>query len=343
MRSSVAKKNKKTTVVSEKEKITANRKTEAKQAKSPSSEYKSELHIMLAPYIIGTLILVLLPTLITIGLAFTEYNAIKEPTWIGLDNFKHLQHDRTFKLSMLNSLVFIAAAVPLRIIGALLLAMLLKKWRQGVGLYRVSVFLPTIIPDIAYALIWLWILNPVYGPMNRVLEAFGIDGPTWMSNPRTAMLGLVLMSLFTIGEGFIVFLAGLQAIPNDYYEAASVDGASHLGKFRHITYPMLKPWLVLMIIRDIIVSMQNSFAPGLIMTQNGKPYTDINTILPDFITGDKPYYTTRFAPLLVFEEAYDFFKFGYASSMMVFIYIVIGILLAFVYLTLRGWGYSGDN
>ena len=340
MRSSVAKS--KTTVVSDKEKTTENQKFKTKD-KSPSAEYKSELHIMLAPYLIGMLILVIVPTLITVWLSFTHYNVIHPPTWNGLNNYSALQHDRDFKLTLLNSLIFVGAAVPLRIMGALALAMLLKKWRRGVGFYRISVFLPTIIPDVAYALIWLWILNPVYGPLNRILESFGLEGPAWMSNARSAMAGLILMSLFTIGEGFIVFLAGLQAIPQDYYESASVDGASHFGKFRHITFPLLKPWLVLMVIRDIIVSTQNTFVPGLIMTKLGKPYTNIDPVLPDFITGGKPYYSTRFVPHWVYEEAYDFFKFGYASAMMVIVYLVIAVLLAIVYFTVRGWGYQDDN
>lgn len=310
---------------------------------SPTAEYRNELGIMLSPYLIGTLLLVLGPALYTFWLAFHQYNGLTPPVYVGDNNFQFLWNDREFKLSLLSTLIFLSLAVPLRIVGALLLALLLKNWRRGVGMYRVSVFLPTVIPDVAYALIWLWILNPVYGPLNKLLELVGIDGPAWLNDPWTAMLGLVLMAGFTIGEGFIVFLAGLQSIPRDYYEAAAVDGASWWGKFRRITFPMLKPWLVLMIIRDIIVSSQNSFVPGLIMTDLGKPYTNINTIIPASIAGDGPQYTTRFVPLVVYERAYEFLLFGHASAMMVIVYAMIGVMLFVVYRLLRGWGYEGDH
>jgi multiple sugar transport system permease protein len=115
----------------------------------------------------------------------------------------------------------------------------------------------------AYALIWLWIFNPLYGPLNQILRAIGIDAPAWLINPVTAKPALILMSLFQIGEGFVVLLAGLKDIPSDYYDAAAVDGGSRWQAFWHITLPLLKPWLVLLTFRDVILSFQNTFTPPL--------------------------------------------------------------------------------
>lgn len=279
---------------------------------------------MLTPYLAGTVVLVVIPALLSFFLSFTRYDALSAPVWVGLENFGAVLQDPLFGRALRNSVIYIALAVPLRLLGALALAMLLNQRRRGTGFYRVSVFLPTVIPDIAYALIWLWIFNPIYGPLNKVLGVFGIQGPAWLVQSETALLAIVIMSLFQIGEGFVVLLAGLQDIPHEYYQAASVDGASRWAQFRHITFPLLKPWLLLLTFRDIILSAQNTFTPALVMTQGG------------------PYYATLFMPLLIYEEAFDRFRFGQGSVLMVFLFLGVGFMLFLVYRLVRGWGYADD-
>lgn len=279
---------------------------------------------MLTPFLVGTVVLVAVPAVLTFALAFTEYDALSPPTWRGVQNFFDIFHERVFQIALQNSAIFVALAVPLRVLGALSLALLLQHRRRGYGVYRVAVFLPTVVPDIAYALIWLWIFNPVFGPLNIVLGALGVPQIAWLVDPDTALYAIVIMSLFQIGEGFILLLAALRSIPPDYYAAGSLDGAGRWQLFRHVTLPLLAPWLVLLTVRDIIVTAQNTFTAPYLMTGGG------------------PYYATLFMPLLIYEEAFDRFRFGLGSAMMIVMFLSIGLLLYLVFVTMRGWGYEDD-
>jgi multiple sugar transport system permease protein len=286
--------------------------------------YRLGLWLLLAPFVLGTIALVGVPALLTFSLAFAEFDALSPPRWRGWQNFVDIFHERVFRTALRNSAIFIALAVPLRVVGALALALLLHQRRRGYGFYRVAVFLPTVVPDIAYALIWLWIFNPLYGPLNIVLGALGLPQPAWLINPHSALLSIVLMSLFQIGEGFVLLLAGLRSIPKDYYAAGSLDGAGRWQLFRFVTLPLLAPWLVLLTVRDIIVTSQSTFTAAYLMTGGG------------------PYYATLFMPLLIYEEAFDRFRFGLGSAMMIVMFLSIALLLYLVFLTVRGWGYEDD-
>lgn len=267
------------------------------------------MRLFLLPFLLGSLLLIVLPALITVGVAFTRYNAIQPPVWVGLDNFRTLGNSPLARLSLRSSLQFIFLAVPLRVLGALALAMLLQPAGRLFGSLRAAVYLPTIIPEGAFALIFLWILNPLYGPLNAVLGGLGLPTPDWLLNPTTARLSFVLMALFTIGEGMVVLLVGLKTIPKIYYEVAKVDGAGAWQSFWRITLPLLTPWLLVLTFRDIVVSLQNTFTPSFVMTYGG------------------PYYATTFIPLLLFELAFDLFDFGAAAAMMVVMYILTGLLV----------------
>ena len=271
--------------------------------------YETQTRLFLVPFFLGSLILIVLPALITLVVAFTKYNAIQPPIWIGLDNFRALLASPLARLSLRISLQFIFLAVPLRLIGALLLALLLQRGGRLFGGLRAVVFLPTILPEGAYALIWLWILNPLYGPLNAVLHAVGLPTPDWLLNPTTARLSMVLMALFTIGEGMALLLVGLKTIPRVYYEAARVDGANAWQSFWRISLPLLTPWLLILTFRDIVVSLQNTFTPSFVMTYGG------------------PYYATTFVPLMLFELAFDLFDFGVAAAMTVVLYLLTSLLV----------------
>lgn len=289
-----------------------------------ASRYRIELRLMLAPYLIGMLVLIAIPAAATFALAFTHYDAITPPSWAGLQNFNTIFGERLFWIAARNTLVFVALAVPLRILGALALALVLNNRRRGARLYRLAVFLPTEIPDLAYALIWLWIFNPIYGPLNTALGALGLPTPAWLSDPNTALLSLVIMSLFQIGEGVVVLLAGLRDIPSDFYESAEIDGASRWQSFRSITLPLLMPWLFLLTARDIILSAQNTFTSAFVMTRGG------------------PYHATLTLPLLIYQSAFDRFWFGEGASMLLLVFVCVGMLLLLVYKLTRGWGYHED-
>jgi len=271
--------------------------------------YRRQLALFLAPYLLGTLVLVVLPALATVAVSFTDYQAVRPPAWIGLDNFGRLAETPLVRLGLYNTLIFAGLAVPLRLLGALALALLLGR-RRGSGLYRAAVYLPTIMPEAAYALVWLWILNPVHGPLNLILAAFGLPQPAWLAEAATARLAIILMALVQIGEGFVVVLAARQNVPAALYEAAEVDGANRWQGFWRITLPLILPWLLLLLCRDLVVAVQNTFAPSFVLTYGG------------------PYYATTFLPLLIYEISFDFQDWGLASAVLVVVYVWILLLIA---------------
>lgn len=275
----------------------------------PGPSYRQQNVLFLAPYLLGTLVLVIVPALITLAIAFTRYGGIQAPTWAGLENFRRLGITPLVRVSLYNTLVFVGAAVPLRLLGALGLAMLLGKRRRGVGLARAAAFLPTIIPETAYALVWLWILNPVSGPLNLALGALGLPQPGWMAEAGTARLAIVLMSLLQVGEGFVLLLAARQMVPPEVYEAAQVDGANRWQGFWHITLPLITPWILLLLCRDLVVSVQNTFTPSFVLDYGG------------------PYYSTTFLPLLIYELSFDFVDWGLASAVLAVVYAWLLLLI----------------
>jgi multiple sugar transport system permease protein len=269
-----------------------------------------QLGLMLAPYLIGLGVLVILPAAAGVGMAFTDYNALEPPVFAGIANFRALFTDDIFRIAVANSLLYIALAVPLRLAGAFLTARLLLRPMRGVSLYRATVYLPTVIPDMAWALIWLWILNPLYGPLNQALAVFGVTGPAWMTDQTSARLAIVLMMVWQIGEGFVVCVASLQDIPRDLLDQAAVDGGSSWSVFRTVTLPSIAPALLLLLFRDTIFSFQANFVPALIVGRGGGPD-----------------YATLYLPMYIYTTAFGYLRFGYAAAMTCAMYLVTGIVL----------------
>lgn len=296
----------------------------AGSARRAQQGYQRALHGLLLPYVLGTTVLIALPALLTFVLAFTRYDGLSSPVWIGLENFRELFANPLVWTAIQNSIYFVVLAVPLRMLGALSLALLLNQRSRASGAYRAAIYLPTIIPDVAYALIWIWIFNPVYGPLNMILSSLGLPAPAWLVQTNTAKLAIVIMSLFQIGEGFVVLLTGLRDIPEDYYASAALDGGSRWQMFWRITLPMLAPWLLLLTIRDITLSAQSTFTPAYLMTDGG------------------PYFSTLFMPLLIFDEAFERFRMGSGAAMMLVFFLGLGLLVLLIYFVVGGWGYDED-
>jgi len=284
--------------------------------------YQRSLLLLLLPFVLGVTVLVIVPAVLSLGLAFTRYDGLAAPTWAGWANFQALADNTLFHIAVGNSLLFVVLTVPLRTLLTLGLALLLARPRRAVGLYRAAIYLPTVVPGVAYALIWLWILNPLYGPLNLLLASFGLPTPAWLIDPRTALPAVALAAIFQLGEGFVVLLAGLQEIPDEYYETASLDGAGRLAVFRSIVLPLLAPWLLLIVIRDLIVSVQSSFTPALVMTGGG------------------PYYATLLVPLLIYQTAFERLRFGEGAAMTLLVLLGVGLLIALTYRLFSGWGYD---
>ncbi len=265
--------------------------------------------LLLTPYLGGVVLLFLLPAVVSTALIFARYDALAPPVWVGLENVNALRRENLTGTAAGNSLYFLALAVPFRLLGALLLALLLQRRQPGVGFLRAVAYLPTVIPEAAYALIWLWAFNPLYGPVNALLRGVGLPAPSWLADPGTAKLVFVFMSLFQIGEGFVVLLAALQEIPTEYYDTAEVLGAGGTQMLSRITLPLVAPWFLLIACRDIVLSFQYTFTTSYLMT------------------GGDPYYATVFLPLLVYEEAFDRFRFGTGSALMAVVFVLSGTLV----------------
>jgi multiple sugar transport system permease protein len=290
---------------------------------------RRQLALMLAPYLFGLTALVAVPAVVTFALALTEYDLLRSPSFVGFDNFSELVRDDIFRTALMNSLVFAAAAVPLRLAAALALALLLHRRFTGVGAYRSSAVLPTVVPDIAYGLLWLWLFNPLYGPINLLLKvggdsptttAWGVQPPQWLTHPNDARAAIVIMSLFTIGEGFVVLLVTRQGLPTELYDLAAIEDATAWSVFRRVTLPLLAPILLLLLARDTIFSLQATFVPALVVTEGGPP----------------PYATT-YVPLFVYRNGFEYLRYGYASAATLTMFAVTALIVWLQWRIVRRW------
>ena len=281
--------------------------------------YEGRLRLLLLPYAVGIVVLVLIPAAVSLALAFFQYDGLSTPRWVGTLNFVLAYSDDLFALSVQNSLALVILPVPLRVFGALLLARLLQRGGRLLPWFRASVFLPSVIPGAAYALAWLWIFNPVYGPLNLLLQAAGLDPPTWLADPGWARPALALMFLWQIGEGFLVSLAALQDLPREIGDAARVDGAGTWRTFWYVTLPLVAPILLLLAFRDAVLVFQESFTSILLMTEGG------------------PYYATYTLPVFIYEQAFDLLSFGTASAALWVMYALTGLIVVVLYVIARQW------
>lgn len=280
---------------------------------------KTQLTFFLLPYLLGLLLLVAIPALLSFGIAFFRYDGLSTPQWIGTLNFVLATNDELFRLSVQNSVALVLLPVPLRVFGAFVVARLL--WRNGrfLTLFRTFIFLPTVIPTAAFALTWIWIFNPLSGPLKLLLQSVGLFTPAWLVDPLWAKPALVLLSLWQIGEGFLVSLAALHDLPPKIEEAARMDGASGWQQFWLIQLPLLAPLLLILMFRDIALTLQNSFTTILLMTQGG------------------PYYATYTLPQFIYEQGFDLLLFGPASAALWVLYLLTGVIVLLVYAIARQW------
>jgi len=281
------------------------------------------LWLMLAPYLVGMALLWLGPALATLPLALTDYDALSPPRWVGAANLAALAADEIFRTSVFNSLLYVALTVPLRLLGALGIALLLSRPLWGGAPLRSVFFLPTVVPDIAWALVWLWLLNPLFGPVNGVLRLVGVEGPAWMVDPWGARFGVVLMMAWQIGEGLVVCLAALADVPGETIEQAAVDGASTWQAVRSVTLPLIAPALLILACRDTIFSLQANFVPALILGNGGGPN-----------------YATTFLPMYVYDLAFGYFRFGYAAAVTWAMVALTALLVWAQFRIARRWSTS---
>ncbi|HZG57048.1 sugar ABC transporter permease [Paenibacillus sp.] len=271
-----------------------------------------DCYVFMSPAIIGMVVFLLGPILFSAYISFTNYSILKSPVWVGLGNYIGLFNDEFFWLSMKITFIYAAVSVPLGLVVSLLLAMLLNQNLKGIYLFRVIYYMPAVISGVAVALLWKWLFNPEFGLLNWFIGLFGIQGPQWIYSQDWALTSLILMSLWSVGGSMLIYLAGLQGIPTELYEAAEIDGAGRFRRFLNVTIPMLSPVIFFNLVMGIIGSLQ-VFTEGYVMTQGG------------------PNNSTLFAVLYLYRQAFNYYSMGYASAMawMLFLVILAFTLLVF--------------
>ena len=262
--------------------------------------------LFVMPALIGLALFTLYPVVSLLYYSFCRYTALKPPIWTGLANYEALMHDRLFAESLWNTAYYTIFAVPLGIIVAFGLAVLLNAKVRGLAFFRTIFYIPSIVPVVASSVLWLWILNPQYGLINLALGALGIAGPGWLASPTWSKPALILMSIWGVGASVVIYLAGLQDVPQDLYEAASLDGASGWKKTWHITIPFMSPYIFFTAVMGIIGSVQY-FTQAWIMTGGS----------------GSPANSTMFFAMYLFQNAFQLFKMGYACAMAWLLFVVI--------------------
>jgi multiple sugar transport system permease protein len=271
------------------------------------------------PYVFGLTFLVALPAVGAFALAFTEYSGLRAPEFTGFDNFTRMFGESGFWRAMGNSVIYILMSVPLRLFAVLGLTLLLHSHFRGSSTARTSAYLPTVVPDVAYALLWLWLLNPLYGPLVGIFESVGLTSPSWLTDPTYARLAVAVMAVFQIGEGLVIALAARRAMPEHLFEAAAVDGAGSWFTFKKVTLPLLTPVLLLLTLRDVILALQLNFVPALMVTDGG------------------PRRATMFLPIYVYRQAFRYFRLGYASAVSLTMFAVTGLAIYVLYRMSKRW------
>ncbi|HEX5598623.1 MAG TPA: sugar ABC transporter permease [Micromonosporaceae bacterium] len=274
----------------------------------------------LAPYGVAVVLLIALPALLNVGYAFTDHTGLtRDPQFIGLENVRRLLSDEFFLDSLSASLFHVTLAVPVRVLAAVGLGLLLAAPRPGGRWFRVAVYLPTVIPDVALAVLFLWVLNPLYGPLNQLLGLVGHSGFNWLADPTTARVAVVLMLAFPIGEGFIVVLAARRMLDGRLYEAAALEGCGPFGQLRRLTLPLLAPVLVLLAVRDTILTLQVNFVPAYVLT-DGRPAN-----------------ATLYLPVYIFDQAFEFSGFAYSSLITIVLMAISAAVITGLLFLVRRW------
>jgi len=271
-------------------------------------------YLFVAPLLVGLLVFTYGPVLAAFVLSFTKGDYISTPKFIGLGNYQALLQEDLFWISMRNTLYYVVGVVPAGLLLSLLLALAMNQKLRGIVFFRSIFFLPTITSSVAISLMWLWIYNPEFGVLNFLLKQIGLKGPTWLSSSTWAMPAIIIMAIWRgLGYNMLIYLAGLQGIPDVYYEAAEIDGAGGWAKFRHITLPLLSPTTFMLLILSLIGAFQVF------------EYTYV-------MTGGGPVYATLTIVLHIYNNAFRSFKMGYASALA---YVLFFILLALTLIQLR--------
>ncbi|MFG2626767.1 carbohydrate ABC transporter permease [Streptomyces sp. NPDC048473] len=261
--------------------------------------------LMVAPALLHASLWIGLPVVMSVVLAFTKYDVLTAPQFVGLDNFRDMMGDAVFRKSIVNTVIYTFFTVPFGMMLGLLVALALHTGLRARGIFRTAVFIPQVTATVAIALVWLWIYNPGNGLLNTLLSFLGIQGPAWLSSTSWAMPSVILVGIWQgIGMKMLIYLAALQSLPKELYEAASVDGASKVRQFFSITLPLLKPATFFVLITSMISAFQ-SFDQIYILTDGG------------------PANSTTMMTFEIYKSAFREFRIGYACAQSLVLFVLL--------------------
>lgn len=284
-------------------------------------------YLYISPWIIGFILLTIGPMIASLYFSFTRYNIVDPPQWIGLQNYKKLLFDDPiFWQSVKVTLYFAVLSLPSSLVLGFILAILLNQKIPGVNLWRTIYFLPSVLSGVAVTLLWVILFNPQIGVVNAVLETIGIKGPGWFADPDWALPALVIMGLWGVGQNMIIYLAGLQGVPSDLYDAAKVDGAGAYQRFVNVTLPMMSPVLFYNLVLGLIGTFnyftQAYVASGAVTKEMGGPVR-----------------STLVYNLYLYQNAFRYNEMGYASAMAWVLFVIVLGLTALVFRSSSLWVY----
>lgn len=281
--------------------------------------------VFMAPWIVGLVVITLGPMLMSLYLSFTDYNLMRAPDWIGLENFSRMLEDERLHNSLKVTFTYVFVGVPLQLMLALAIAMVLDRGLRGLAFYRSVFYLPSLLgSSVAIAILWKQLFGTT-GLVNQVLALVGIEGMGWISDPRTALGSIILLHVWTFGAPMIIFLAGLRQIPTMYYEAASIDGAGKITQFLRITLPLLSPIIFFNLVLQIIQAFQ-SFTQAFIVSGGRGGPSD----------------STMFFTLYLYQTGFGRFDMGYAAAMAWLLLVIIGAFTALNFIASKYWVFYDD-
>lgn len=272
----------------------------------------------LSPWIFGFLLFTLLPVGMSFYYSLCDYSLLQPPLFIGFANYRDLMADPVFWKALVNTFKYAVMALPAGMLVSLGLALLLNAPIRGQAIYRTIIFLPSLVPTVASAMLWLWLFNAKLGLINTMLRGIGIEGPGWLTTPEWAMPALALMSLWGVGHTVVIYLAGLQDVPRELYEAAELDGVGPLSRLRNVTLPLISPVIFFNLVMAIIGTLQ-VFA------------------IPFVMTGGGPARATYFFTMYLYDNAFTYLKMGYASAMAWIQLVIILCLTGIAFWSSRRW------
>jgi multiple sugar transport system permease protein len=284
-------------------------------------------YVFVLPWILSLLIFTAYPILASFYFSFTDYTILEPPRWIGLTNYRTLSStDPSFWTSVYNSAYYALISVPVGLVLSLGLALILNMQATGIGLYRTLFYLPSLAPPVAGAIIFAVMFNSQGGLVNQLLQFVGLPALGWFDDPTWSKLGLIILSLWGVGVGTLIFLAGLKEIPQSLLEAAAIDGANAFQRFRHVTLPLLTPVTLFNLVMGVIGSFQVFISAFVIGGTTGTPLE-----------------STLMYMVLIYRNAFRYFKMGYASALSVLLFLAVLIVTLAIFRSARLWVFQEDE